>query len=522
MNIASVLQQTAGERGSAPALIDVFRRTDRTLSFEELECASAEMAGQLVAHGIVQGDGVLVLHRMSLELYVLLMALFRLGAVPVFLDPSAGTQHIVRCCDLFPIRGFFGSVKAHSLRLAIPALRRIPRAFCPDWLPGTIRIRMRGTRAQPADIAPQEPSAPALMTFTSGTTGQPKAALRTHGFLLAQHRALASSIGLRSGVVDLTTLPIFVLANLASGVTSVLPDADLRRPGAIDARPVLAQIDRHRITTIGASPAMVARLVAECSRTSKQLAGVEHVYMGGAPVFPGDLRQAHEAFPHAEITAVYGSTEAEPMAEISLSAIAHDDFHSMEYGGGLLAGVPVTCVELRILRDQWGVPNARLNAAQFQQLCLGANEVGEIVVAGDHVLPGYLQGVGDAETKFDVGGKRWHRTGDLGRIDAQGRLWLLGRASAKLTDDRGVLYPFAVECAAQQIAGVRRAALLHLENQRVLAVEGVPTSMQDTIRNTLLWAQLDRVSVLKSIPVDKRHNAKVDYAALRVLLTKDT
>jgi acyl-CoA synthetase (AMP-forming)/AMP-acid ligase II len=144
------------------------------------------------------------------------------------------------------------------------------------------------------------------------------------------------------------------------------------------------------------------------------------------------------------------------------------------------------------------------------------------VVAGDHVLPGYLQGVGDAETKFDVGGKRWHRTGDLGRIDAQGRLWLLGRASAKLTDDRGVLYPFAVECAAQQIAGVRRAALLHLENQRVLAVEGVPTSMQDTIRNTLLWAQLDRVSVLKSIPVDKRHNAKVDYAALRVLLTKDT
>jgi olefin beta-lactone synthetase len=194
----------------------------------------------------------------------------------------------------------------------------------------------------------------------------------------------------------------------------------------------------------------------------------------------------------------------------------------MEHGAGLLAGVPVSCIELRILRDQWGQPIAPLDDVQFQQLCLGPDEVGEIVVAGDHVLPGYLQGVGDAETKFDVGGKRWHRTGDLGRIDAQGRLWLLGRASAKLTDDRGVLYPFAVECAAQQIAGVRRAALLHLENQRVLAVEGVPTSMQDTIRNTLLWAQLDRVSVLKSIPVDKRHNAKVDYAALRVLLTKDT
>jgi acyl-CoA synthetase (AMP-forming)/AMP-acid ligase II len=181
----------------------------------------------------------------------------------------------------------------------------------------------------------------------------------------------------------------------------------------------------------------------------------------------------------------------------------------------------VTCVALRILRDQWGEPIPRLDAAQFQQLCLGPDEAGEIVVAGDHVLPGYLQGVGDAETKFDVDGKRWHRTGDLGRIDAQGRLWLLGRASAKITDDHGILYPFAMECAAQQIAGVRRAALLQLGNQRVLAVEGVTSAMQNMIRDTLSWAQLDQVRVLKFIPVDKRHNAKVDYAALRNLLTKD-
>ncbi|MGC2618428.1 MAG: hypothetical protein WA414_05255 [Acidobacteriaceae bacterium] len=135
------------------------------------------------------------------------------------------------------------------------------------------------------------------------------------------------------------------------------------------------------------------------------------------------------------------------------------------------------------------------------------------------MLPGYLQGVGDAETKFDVAGIRWHRTGDLGRIDAQGRLWLLGRASAKLRDDRGVLYPFAVECAAQQIAGVRRAALLQFRNQRVLVVEGVPATMQPAIVQALSWAQLDRVSILPSIPVDKRHNAKVDYAALRTKLS---
>jgi len=129
-------------------------------------------------------------------------------------------------------------------------------------------------------------------------------------------------------------------------------------------------------------------------------------------------------------------------------------------------------------------------------------------------LRGYLNGEGDAETKFDVDGVRWHRTGDLGYIDAAGRLWLLGRCSGKVQDERGTLFPFAVECAAMQTASVRRAALAAVDGRRVLAIEGATMLPLDAIRKSLSWAQLDQVVRLDRVPVDKRHNAKIDYVAL--------
>src|SRR5205807_4714256 len=135
----------------------------------------------------------------------------------------------------------------HLLRLWAPALRRIPVKFSVGRLPVPGARPWSNYRGVPRhdDILPAEADTPALLTFTSGSTGQPKAAVRTHGFLLAQHRALERSLRLQPGEIDLTTLPIFLLANLASGVTSVVPNADLRYPGSIDPSRVVAQIRRQ-------------------------------------------------------------------------------------------------------------------------------------------------------------------------------------------------------------------------------------------------------------------------------------
>ena len=236
--------------------------------------------------------------------------------------------------------------------------------------------------------------------------------------------------------------------------------------------------------------------------------------MGGAPVFPGLLRKTKQYCPQAKVTAVYGSTEAEPMAEISLSEISEEDFLGMEQGKGLLTGRPVASISVRVIRENWGAPIPSLDAAAFDRLRVADGEPGEIVVSGGHVLSGYLDGVGDTETKFEVDGARWHRTGDLGYLEAAGRLWLLGRCSGKIHDERGTLYPFAVECAAMQTAAVRRAALAAVDGRRVLAIEGDKSLSPDSIKSALSWAHLDQVVFLDRVPVDKRHNAKVDYVEL--------
>jgi acyl-CoA synthetase (AMP-forming)/AMP-acid ligase II len=520
VNIAAMLCDRARQLGEAAALIDRRKGKDREVSFRALETITARVAGEITSQGIRQGDGVLILHPMAIELYVFLIALFRVGAVGMFLDPSAGRKYIDRCMGIYSPRAFFGSWKAQILRLWTPSMRRIEISFCTSRIPATHFISLDGEAKLVQAIADVEDSAPALITFTSGSTGQPKAALRTHGFLLAQQDALQSSLSLRPGDNDLTTLPIFVLSNLASGVTSVLPDADMRTPGKIDARPVLNQIERHSVASTAASPAFFRRLADECARTNKRIPQLKRVFMGGAPVFPRDLRQARKLFPNAEITAVYGSTEAEPMADVHLSQIAEEDLLAMERGAGLLAGIPVASIALRIVRDQWGKHLEPMTELQFDALCLPPEAVGEIVVSGKHVLPGYLNGAGDFETKFDVDGVRWHRTGDLGLLDSQGRLWLMGRASAAIHDRHGDLYPFAAECAAMQVEGVRRAAILQVAGLRVLAVEADREDVSDSLRRSMAWAHLDEIRLLDSIPMDKRHNAKIDYGALTKALSK--
>lgn len=514
MNIAEILLRRAAELGNNAAIIDVHRGRDRCYSFRDMDAATASVADQLRAANLKPGDGVLLLHPVSAELYLVLIALFRLGCLAIFLDPSAGREHIERCCAIFPPKAFFGSRRAQLLRWTIPPLRRVPHSYCPEWFPGAHRLRLSMESSPSREIVSLAAEAPALVTFTSGSTGQPKAAMRTHGFLLAQHRALETSLALRPGRVDLTTLPIFVLANLASGVTSVLPNADMKSPGKIIAGPVLAQIRRHKIETTAASPAFLTRLLGECERSGSTMSSLSRIYVGGAPVFPGLLRKTKQLNPQAEITAVYGSTEAEPIAEVALSDISSEDFHAMEQGKGLLAGRPVSSLTLRVIRDQWGTPISPLSAQAFEHLALEIGSPGEIVVSGGHVLSGYVNGAGDVETKFEIDGTRWHRTGDLGYLDAVGRLWLLGRCDGKIEDTRGALYPFAVECAAMQTPTVRRAALASIDGRRVLAIEAEEAVSLEAIRSSLGWAQLDQLVRVDHIPVDKRHNAKVDYTAL--------
>lgn len=524
MNIAARLAERAAQHPDQPAIVDVAGGRPRTTTYAALDAAVARGAALLAAQGCRPGDAVIVLHRMSAELYIALIAAFRLGLVAVVPDVSADRTQVAAALQPVPLAGFIGGWKAHLLRLKHPVLRRVRWAITLDgWIPGatpwaTARVDLAA--APPVVDLPAD--APALITFTSGSTGVPKVAVRTHGFLLAQHDVLERSLHLTAGEIDLSTLPIFVLANLASGVTSVIPDADLRLPGQVDAAPIVAQLTRHGATRTAASPGLLGRLVAHAEATGQPLPFTT-VHVGGAPVFPPFLDRIARAAPAARVVSVYGSTEAEPIAEIDRADISDADRVAMQAGRGLVAGPPVPEISLRVLAEPWSAaPVGALTEAAFEARCAAAGAPGEIVVSGAHVLPGYLHGRGDDETKFRVDGVVWHRTGDAGYVDERGRVWLLGRCSARVHDALGTVYPFSVECGAVHCGGVARAAFTTFEGRRLLLVEAEAGHTPDLggIGRALAWAQLAEMRQYPTIPVDRRHNAKVDYTALPALLAQ--
>ncbi len=532
MNITRILIDQATERPDQPAIVEARRRGERMLTFGQMAERSARAAALFSAAGLHKGDRVLVFQPMSIELYVALLAIFRLGLVATVLDPSAGRGHIEQCCGIARPRGFLGPSRAHLLRLFSRGLRRIERHFVTaGWAPAATRWSRLERLAPLHSITTCDSSHDALLTFTSGSTGAPKAAVRSHGFLLAQHDALAEAINLEPGEVDLATLPIFVLANLASGVTTVIPQGDLRRPGFIEPGPVLDQLLRHQVTRTVGSPALYDRLLqgarpaggARGDRSKSCLGTLRKLYTGGAPVFPPLLHELRSAMPEGRVFVVYGSTEAEPIADLDWEEAQPADLDAMFAGKGLLVGRPVPQIDLRVVKNRWGEPLGTMSAREFDKLALPGGRAGEIVVSGSHVLSGYLNGVGDEETKFRVDGEVWHRTGDAGYLDSAGRLWLLGRAGAVIRDERGTIHPFAVECAATQLGWIQRSALARHNGERLLAVQLGPRAPADAerrVKETLPWAELDRVVKVPRVPVDRRHNAKIDYTALERVLER--
>lgn len=523
-NIAHTLVKHATMYPQRTAIIESVAGRDMQLTFAELERATGRAANLLKRYGLQQGDVVLVFQPMSSELYIILLALFRLGMVAMFLDPSAGRKHIEKCCEIAKPKGFIATGKAHLLRLFSASIRRIKLKSCVGHrLPLTHDWNAWRNEAYANDIVPCGAAAPALLTFTSGSTGRPKVVMRSHRFLLKQHTILKDAIALRAGQRDLATLPIFVLANLASGVTSIIPEGDLLRPGFIEPLPVLKQMERLKPDRAVAAPAFFARLLEADKAQPSAFASLRQIYTGGGPTEVPFLERLDKRANHAKVIAVYGSTEAEPIAHMEVAAMIA---MGATYGQGIPAGEPVEAIQCRVIQDRWGTPIQPMHEAIFAQATLGVEEIGEIVVSGECVVKGYYDGYGDEDTKFQVDGVHWHRTGDAGFFDKHGCLWLVGRCQGAIDIQGSKVYPFQVETLAHPFAEIRRCALCAVNQVAVLAVElikHVELKQRSAVTEHLKAVLAEKgyhdieVEVVKYIPVDKRHNSKVDYTRLQRL-----
>lgn len=486
-HVGSLLQALGRSQPDKTAILEP---TGRSLSFGELADSVARLAGGMHARGLRPGHRVVLLPPMGIGLYQALLALLQAGATAVLVDPSAGIGRVQEALARVGVHGLVGTPRAQLLRLVSPALRGGVLYASDAWslVPAVRLSRLAGEPVEPTSPPPGEP---ALLTFTTGTTGAPRPMGRSHAFLLAQHRILAGHMQLGPQDVDLPTLPVFLLNSLAAGATAVLPDGDLRDVSSLDPQRIAGQLREHRVTTSSGSPAFFGPLVEHILARGEALEGLQRLFVGGARVPLALLSDMQQAFPSARIEVVYGSTEAEPMATLEASEAL-----SVQ-GEGACVGRPVPGLDLRLLDPD-----------QLEPVPEG--EAGEVVVCGQHVNTGYYgEPEGSSEGNLRLDDRVWHRTGDAAWRDSQGRLWLVGRVSQRVCGR----YPFPVEQRVEALDRVRRAALVEVAGRAVLAFSG-----EASIQEVGAVAGSDEVVHLPEIPVDPRHRAKVDRQALVELL----
>ena len=294
-----------------------------------------------------------------------------------------------------------------------------------------------GTSDGELSIEEVESDSDAIITYTSGTTGKPKIAARSHEFLLTQANILENCLDYAGEDVELSTVPIFTLSNISSQITTVIADANFSDLGSSKAKKIVKQIEENKINRIMAAPGLLNVIINYCRANSIVLGNVRKVFTGGGAVFVDFVNELKTVFPNSKIVTLYGSTEAEPIAEQDVTNLDEEDLEKTMRGNGILAGRIVGVTDCKIINSKEKTIGP-LTTEEF--INMQTADVGEIVVTGDNVLKGYVGGYGDKENKFSVDRTIYHRTGDLGIIDETGRLWLRGRVKNPYFDIEAALH----------------------------------------------------------------------------------
>ena len=531
-NIAAALPALASQHPDRIALRVPGRdgRYREMLSYGALDRRSDAIAAGLARHGIGRGTRTVVMVRPSSGFFLLMFALFKAGAVPVLVDPGIDRRALKQCLDEAQAEAFVGIPLAHAARVVLGWARSARVRITTGgrrWLADATlaRVEADGAGAGP-QLADTQPDDTAAILFTSGSTGVPKGVVYRHRHFSAQVAMLRDAFGIEPGGVDLPTFPPFALFDPALGLTSILPDMDPTRPARADPRKLHDAIARFGVTQLFGSPALVRVL----ANHGQSLPGVARVTSAGAPVPPDIVATMRRLLPpDARFWTPYGATECLPVAAIEgaeLVALRE----CTEAGAGTCVGRPVPPNVVRIIRIDDGALPEWDDALQVPD-----GEVGEITVAGPTATDSYFNR--DAATALakvrerlpDGSARVVHRMGDVGWLDAEGRLWFCGRKSQRVETPDGPLYTEQVEPVFDVHPRVRRTALVGLgergRQRPVLCVEpaaGVRAADWPRIEDELraIGAAHAHTATIGTFlrhprfPVDIRHNAKIGREAL--------
>ncbi len=471
---------------------------DERISYRALGEQVQSTAIHFSKKGIKQGTRVLVFVPMSIQLYQTVLALFSLGAVVVFVDEWADRKRLQKALQVVEVDAIIAPRKFILLAYLLMPFRSIPiKLSAPKRL-----------SFQQFDYKRVAPNDTALITFTTGSTGLPKAANRTHQFLWEQFRILKDEIGAIPDDKCVSTLPIVLLSILGTGATGVIAEFNQKKQDALDTNGMLSFLKKEKVNLLIASPFFIEQLA---KNSTIEIPNLRKIITGGAPVFPHTATIINNAFPNSEKIIAYGSTEAEPISTINMDDVSNK-FSSME--NGLAVGEIHPEIQLKIIKitDE----AIELKNEDWHQWEVPTGEVGEIVVTGPHVLSAYH----NSEEAFRMnkikdGDTIWHRTGDSGRL-MDGVLYLLGRSNSLIVEKGQVISPFIVEQQLGQIKGVNIGTMLLINEKKQLFVELENADESERIKNEINELALghDEVFFIDRMPRDPRHFSKIEYKKL--------
>lgn len=516
--MGQALEDRAGEQGVA--LADL--RSDRRVSWAMLATRTREIAAGLADMGVRPGDRIALLVTPGADLIACVYAAWRIGAVVVVADSGLGVRGMRRALRSAEATHVVGIPAGLGLArtLDLPGVRILVGRTGPA-------TRVLGADASLAEVArrgrasltsvnlPALPSgdADALVAFTSGATGPAKGVVYTHARLAHLRDALrrAYSIGPDDALVA-AFAPWSVLGP-ALGIPSAIPDMDLTDASTLSARALAGATAAVGGTLAWASPTAVRAVVDSGdildTRDREALAHLRLLLVAGAPVPVELLERASALLPSATLATPYGMTEALPLTEVTLEELRAAS------GRGVLVGRALEGVDLAIAPlDGGGVPSADIGR--------DPDTTGEIVVRCAWMRDRYDRRWATQHRADSPRG--WHRTGDVGHVDDQGRLWVEGRLAHVLVTPDGPVTPVAAELVAQRAARVPLAALVGVGPTGaqvpvvVLLSPGPALGLADVdltsrVREAVREAtglEVAAVLTMRSLPVDVRHRSKVD------------
>lgn len=528
-NVARYLPWMAQEYPDQTAVISGIGRDRagkviyRRQSFAALNAASDRLAWGLTAYGLKRAMRVLLMVPAGEPLIRLTFALLKAGCVPILIDPAMGRRNLAQCIAEAAPEALIGVPRAHLLRLIFPracATIRYAVSVGPA-IPGAAALRELDLPMRtPFPLIETTADDPAAIVFTSGSTGVPKGVLYTHGMFEAQIHILRDLFGIAPGEIEMPAFPLFALFNVALGVTSAIPPIDPTRPAQCDPAAVVEFIRDLGVTSTFGSPAIWEKVTAYCLAHDIQLPSLRRVLMAGAPVPLHLHERLHRILvPPADSYTPYGATEALPVSSISGRDILKAHTERPSPLAGTCIGYPVPGIEVAI------IPISDEPIANWRDVRrLPAEVVGEICVRGPTVTRTYVgRPQATMVAKITDGEQVWHRMGDLGYFDEQGRLWFYGRKSQRVITAVGTLFTEPIERFFNQHPAVARSALVGVgspgaqvpavvvERNRAVTISTARliTELRQLAATSDMTASIQTFLIHPSFPLDIRHNAKI-------------